>query len=119
MWVNLSFVALGGALGAMTRYLLALIIPLTKPFMMGVMVANLLGCFLLGVYIGLDAQNSYPSWVKLLVLTGFLGGLTTFSSLMLDFVLILENQDIIWAIGMILISLIGGYILFYLGKMLV
>jgi CrcB protein len=72
-------VGLGGALGAISRFLLSLWFNPKDGFPYGTLFANALGCLLLG-FLGIYlASRSTPEW-RLFVTTGFLGALTTFST---------------------------------------
>jgi CrcB protein len=81
-------VALGGALGAMSRYAIGLATQalLGKQFAWGTLIANVLGCFLVGivgqrVFALESAQEHAPAhFLRVAVMVGFLGGLTTFSA---------------------------------------
>lgn len=76
-------VALGGALGAVSRYLLGLLTVSRwgSAFPFGTLMANFIGCFIIGLFMTLVLArlDISPYW-RLLVVTGFCGGLTTFSS---------------------------------------
>ncbi|WP_422648495.1 fluoride efflux transporter CrcB [Cupriavidus sp. H18C1] len=80
----LGFVAVGvgAAIGAWLRWLFSLLWNAANPALpYGTLAANLLGGFLIGVAVGFfDAHASLPPAWRLLVITGFLGGLTTFST---------------------------------------
>ena len=75
-------ISAGAALGAVMRWLLGLslnaLFPTIPP---GTLVANLLGAYLIGIALALFAQHPAlaPEW-RLLLITGFLGSLTTFST---------------------------------------
>ncbi|MEO0414795.1 MAG: fluoride efflux transporter CrcB, partial [Verrucomicrobiota bacterium] len=77
------FVAIGGALGALSRYWLAGWIDGQKgsAFPLGILAANVLGCLLFGLLFALGETRQLwsESW-RLLIFTGFLGSLTTFST---------------------------------------
>ncbi|MBF9035783.1 fluoride efflux transporter CrcB [Rhodobacterales bacterium HKCCE2091] len=86
-------VALGGALGASCRYLAGVGIVRAfghMPFPLGVIGVNVVGSFLMGVFVGLAAQRGLTH-VAPLVATGFLGGFTTFSSFSLEAVTLWER----------------------------
>ena len=72
-------VALGGALGSALRYLTALLLArhYTGSIPLATLVVNLVGCFLIGLLIGLCSDTSH---LRLLFITGFCGGFTTFST---------------------------------------
>ena len=92
MTVNLISVALGGALGAVLRYLVAVAaFRLTGPgFPLGVLSVNILGSFLMGLFVVLAAERSLTH-LSPLVMTGFLGGFTTFSAFSLEAVTLFER----------------------------
>jgi CrcB protein len=107
----ISFLAVGcGAfIGACLRYLLALTLtPVFPTIPLGTLAANLLGGFLMGLVLGLFAQFQTlpPEW-RLLVATGFLGGLTTFSAFSAETVSLLLRQQYAWAAGAIGLHLVG------------
>lgn len=80
----LGFVAVGvgAAIGAWLRWLFALLWNAANPALpYGTLAANLLGGFLIGIAVGFfDHHAGLPPAWRLLVITGFLGGLTTFST---------------------------------------
>ena len=74
---NLLFVALGGAGGSVLRYLLSNI---NTSFPWGTFAVNVLGSFLIGLLVGLMSKGVLSPEMKLLLVTGFCGGFTTFST---------------------------------------
>ncbi len=106
---------LGGGLGAIARYALALLIPHTEgkiPY--AILVSNLLGCFLIGIAYG-AIKSHHPQWAYPLIITGFLGGFTTFSSFALDTHNHITGGFHGVALVYIAITVIGGLSLTYLG----
>ena len=106
-----SLGAVGGALGR--YYLGGWITQITglATFPIGTMGVNLLGCFLMGTFISLSArQITMPSEIRLLVATGLLGSLTTFSSYELETVDLIDaegwHQDVLYWIGSPLLGLV-------------
>lgn len=83
--MNALLIFLGGGLGALSRWGLSTgIQKLTiktalAKFPLGILACNLLGCFLIGCVFGYFAQKN-PAWAFPLLVTGFLGGFTTFST---------------------------------------
>ncbi|MCQ8782454.1 fluoride efflux transporter CrcB [Mangrovibrevibacter kandeliae] len=93
---NILLVAVGGALGAVSRHLvgLATLRAFGPSFPAGTMVVNLVGAFVMGVFIEVLARRWGASTeLKLLIATGFLGGFTTFSSFALDAAVLWERGD--------------------------
>lgn len=97
MFLTLSQVALGGALGAMLRYLtnVAAMRALGPGFPFGTMIVNILGSFLMGVIVVVLAKRGGNDLAPLLM-TGILGGFTTFSAFSLD-ALTLWERGAAWA----------------------
>lgn len=85
MLLNLSLVALGGALGSCLRYLcgLALLRAFATGFPLGVLPLNVIGSFLMGLFVVYAHQRGYMLG-NLFVMTGLLGGFTTFSAFSLE-----------------------------------
>ena len=83
---------------------------------MGTLLANLIGGYLIGIAIAFFGNNPNlsPEW-KLLVITGFLGGLTTFSSFSAEVVGLLQRGEVTWALGTALLHLVGSLVLTFLG----
>lgn len=76
---QLLLVTLGGAIGSALRYLTALLLArhYTGSIPLATLAVNLVGCFLIGLLIGLCSDTSH---LRLLFITGFCGGFTTFST---------------------------------------
>lgn len=110
-------VGLGAALGAWSRWGLGILLnPLFRPMPLGTLAANLIGGYLVGVAVGVFHINSgLPPAVKLFAITGFLGGLTTFSSFSAEVVERLLSQQPGWALAMAGMHLAGSLAATYLG----
>lgn len=81
--MNAVLVFVGGGIGALSRYLLGLAAARLwgAGFPFGTLAANMIGVFLIGLFFGLVERHSFLTGsARLLFVTGFLGGLTTFSS---------------------------------------
>ena len=98
--VNIVAVGLGAAIGAWLRWLLSLALNLIVPTLpLGTLVVNLAGGFMIGVAFAYFAAqlNSAPYW-RLFVITGFLGGLTTFSAFSAEAMVLLQRGQYGWAL---------------------
>jgi len=114
--MTVIMIAIGGALGSVARYLTVLGATrlMGAGFPYGTMIVNVLGSLLMGVAVALlldKMDGSEPSrWVPF-VMTGFLGGFTTFSAFSLDSYLLLENGRLgammTYAVVSVVLSLIG------------
>ncbi|MBX3634844.1 MAG: fluoride efflux transporter CrcB [Rubrivivax sp.] len=99
MFPSMLAVAAGAALGALLRWVLALsldaLFPLLPP---GTLAANLLGGYLVGLAVAwLAARPDLPATWRLFLITGALGGLTTFSGFSVEVVGLLQQQHWRWA----------------------
>ena len=115
---KLLVVALGGGLGASTRYLVANYaaqkLGVTFPY--GTLIVNVTGCFIIGLFMTLTTEKFIVSpYLRLLVSVGFLGGLTTFSSYSYETFKLLEEASYLLAFYNILTNLIIGFFATYLG----
>ena len=86
-------VFIGAGFGACLRYILGLgLNPMFPPVPLGTLAANLLGAYLAGAIASfLLLRTGYPDAMRLFLITGFLGGLTTFSSFSLEMVALLNG----------------------------
>lgn len=102
-------VGVGAALGAWLRWLLGMAMnPLFPTLPLGTLAANLLGGFLMGLAMGALAHyhSLSPQW-RLFITTGFLGGLTTFSTFSAEAVTLLLRQQYGWFAAHVGIHVIG------------
>jgi len=106
-------VGAGAALGAWLRWGLALWLSSLHAYVQaGTLAANLAGGYLIGIAIAFFSHNPQltPEW-RLFVVTGFLGGLTTFSSFSGESVVLLQRGDYGWALAHTLLHLAGSILL--------
>lgn len=115
--MNWLLVALGGAIGAVSRYGLgSYFIKSSSTFPWATWCINLLGCFLAGVFFAFSQQ--YPTLqnnARLFLMVGILGGFTTFSSFGLETFNLLREGQVMWAIGYAVSSVMLGVILLAVG----
>ncbi len=114
-----SFLAigLGAAFGARMRWGLGLWLnPALPQLPLGTLTANLLGGYLIGLAIAFFMQHPgiSPEW-RLLVITGFLGGLTTFSTFSAETVTLLLRGQYMWGMGIIAAHMGGSLLMTVLG----
>ena len=107
-WSGFIAVGVGAAVGAWLRWGLGMALnPLFPTLPLGTLAANLIGGLLIGFAMELLTQHAVlPPEVRLLVVTGFLGGLTTFSTFSAEVVTLLLRREWLW--GSITI---GGHVL--------
>lgn len=104
-------VFIGGGTGSVARWLLSLKLnPMHHAIPLGTLTANLAGAFIIGA--GLAWFNRLPQvdpvW-KLLITTGFCGGLTTFSTFSSEVVFLLQAGKFSWALLNIAVNLLGSF----------
>jgi fluoride exporter len=114
-------VGAGAALGAWLRWgLSAALNHVTPNLPLGTLASNIIGGYLIGVAVEVLVNHSLlsPEW-RLFIITGFLGGLTTFSTFSAEAVGLLSREQYGWAIALIGAHLAGSLIMTVLGIMTV
>jgi CrcB protein len=117
MWKSIAAICIGASLGALLRWWLGArlnaLFPTIPP---GTLVANLVGGYIIGLAIAFFALYSAlaPEW-RLLVITGFCGGLTTFSTYSAEIVVLLQQGRVLWALGAATIHLAGSVLMTFAG----
>ena len=116
--IQAFLVAVGGAIGSVLRYYVSqLALRIAGPaFPWGTLTVNVVGCFIIGVFAEMIVRRFDASpELRLLLITGFLGGLTTFSSFSLDAISLCERGAtvasavyIAASVGLSLAAVIGG-----------
>ena len=117
MLFSVASICAGASLGALLRWFLAGRLNPMHPFLPpGTLVANLIGGYLVGVAVALFAAlpGLSPQW-RLFVITGFLGGLTTFSTFSAEVVEQLQQGRPGWALATAALHLAGSLALTVLG----
>ena len=117
MWKSIVAICVGASLGALLRWWLGTqlnsIFPTIPP---GTLIANLVGGYIIGLAIGFFAALPAlsPEW-RLLIITGFCGGLTTFSTFSAELVTLLQQGRALWACGAVAAHLAGSVIMTFAG----
>jgi CrcB protein len=117
MWLSILAIFFGAGLGALLRAgFNVLTIGLASIIPMGTLLSNMVGGYLVGLAVAFFGNNPQlsPEW-RLLVVTGFLGGLTTFSSFSAEVVGFIQRGEFTWALGTAMLHLVGSLILTFLG----
>lgn len=115
--VSLAGIGLGAALGAWLRWLLGLWLnPLLPTLPLGTLAANLLGGYLMGLAMAwLLPHPAVPDALRLALITGFLGALTTFSAFSAEAVTLLGRGAWLWFIAHVGAHLVGALTMTALG----
>ena len=110
-------ICVGASIGALLRYGLGLSMNSIFPTMpLGTFFANILGGFLMGIFMGLiKNQSFFPDALKLAIATGFLGSLTTFSTFSAETVTLLTHGQYLWSSIMIISHVAGSIFATFLG----
>ena len=120
-WQQLALVMLGGALGAAGRFWLggAMLRQLGSGFPWGTLAANLLGSFLAGfIVVWLEGRGQAAWYWRAFLIVGLLGGLTTYSALMLECLLFAREERNGMLFGYLGFTLIAGVLLVWAGAWL-
>lgn len=108
--INLLSVAVGGALGSMARFGVGAaflrFVPGSFAFPWGTLAVNVLGGFLIGLCVN-SLPRDHQLWY--LIVTGFLGGFTTFSAFSLETVAMLRSQQYLYAFAYIALSILLSF----------
>jgi len=117
MWKSIAAVSVGSSLGALLRWWLGMRLNAQfPPIPPGTLAANLIGGYVVGVAVALFATFSAlaPEW-RLFVITGFCGGLTTFSTFSAEVVTLLQQGRGSWALAAMATHLGGSLLMTLLG----
>ena len=110
-------ISLGASLGAILRWVLGLVLDsMSVAITMGTLAANWIGGFLIGVAMAFFSAHTElsPQW-RLLIITGFLGGLTTFSSFSAEMTLMIQEGRLSIALITVMLHVVGSILMTFLG----
>ena len=117
MWKSILAISVGASSGALLRWLLgSRFNPLFPTIPLGTLAANLIGAYVIGAAAALFASfaSIAPEW-RLLVITGFCGGLTTFSTFSAETSTLLQQGRALWACAAIAVHVGGSLVLTFAG----
>lgn len=113
MWNSIAALAVGSVLGGFSRWKLGLKLNSIFPTLpLGTLSANLIAGYVIGVAVAYFAQapGVAPEW-RLLIITGFCGGLSTFSTFSAEIVALLQQGRFTWAMGAIAVHVAGSVVM--------
>lgn len=113
------YVAAGGACGATCRFLLSYLPVSDRGLPLSTFLANLIGCFLIGIIAVKGEARGWDENLLLFLKTGFCGGLTTFSTFSAETMAMAEKGHITTAALYVAATVAAGFIALYLGGQLV
>lgn len=126
-WIAFLSVGLGGAAGAIARYAVTILLQRSAGSIpLGTLASNLVGCLLMGMLARLaittewfNAAGLFPDHYRLIFAVGFCGSFTTLSALVFESSELLGGGHTAAMGAYLLASIIGGFLCFYLGFLLV
>jgi CrcB protein len=118
MFKTLLFIGIGGAIGSILRYLTSVIVTKfwANQFPLATLITNVLGCFIIGLFIGLLEKNNLAnSSLKWFLITGLCGGYTTFSAFGFENYSLFQSNNSSLAYIYIAMSVLVGIFAVWLG----
>lgn len=118
MWKSVVVISLGASCGALLRWWFGMQLNALFPSIpLGTLTSNLLGAYVIGAAVAIFASSSAiaPEW-RLLIMTGFCGGLTTFSTFSVELATLVKQGEALWS-GAIIMAHVAGSLLMSLAGM--
>ncbi|MDR0541553.1 MAG: fluoride efflux transporter CrcB [Dysgonamonadaceae bacterium] len=113
---QLILVGLGGGIGSVVRFLVSKIPFAQGSFPWATLIVNIAGCFIIGLLIGLSVKHRFlDANMRILLVTGFCGGFTTFSTFSAENVYLYQSGDYLRLALYVLLSVIVGFAAVLLG----
>lgn len=119
---DILLVGLGGGVGSVARFLCQRSVSAWYPhaFPFGTLIVNFLGCFLIGLLLGLmEKGNIVKPELRLLLLTGFCGGFTTFSAFAAENIQLLKDGRLLYFTIYLVASVVLGILATFAGLSIV
>jgi CrcB protein len=119
---SILLVGVGGFVGSVARYLVAILfssqVPSVFPF--ATLTVNIVGCFLIGILFALSDRGNVlsPEW-RILLTTGFCGGFTTFSTFSYESLRLMQDGEYLYLAAYVFVSVFVGLAATYIGITLV
>lgn len=120
MWEIIA-VAVGGSVGSVSRYLVSqfMAAKFGADLPYGTFIVNVVGCLIIGAFMTLATEKFIvSSYWRLIVVVGFVGGLTTFSSFSYETLKLLENASLSYALSNVAFNLLFGFSATWIGIVL-
>jgi len=119
---NIFLVGLGGLIGNIARYLVAVLFAgqFTSSLPLATFTVNIVGCFAIGILFALSDRGNIlsPEW-RVFLTTGFCGGFTTFSTFSYESIKLIQDGEFLYLALYVALSVIVGFAATYLGIVLV
>ena len=118
MFKTILFIAIGGAIGSILRFLTTVLVSKfwSNHFPLATFMVNVGGCFLIGISMGFLTKHALDnSNLKWFLVTGFCGGFTTFSAFGIENVTLLQNNNTILAFAYMAVSILISLFAVWLG----
>lgn len=110
-FLNICLVFLGGGLGSVLRFCISNYVKSEGGFPWATFITNLMACFIIGILVSLSLKSHLTSNQRLLLITGFCGGFSTFSTYSYETMALIQNGNY-WLAGVYVVSSIVFGLLF-------
>lgn len=111
----LLIVSAGGAIGAALRFIISKVFVSSSSVFTYVALVNIIGCLVAGLLAGYIDKHIHSETTRLFLITGILGGFTTFSAFSLDVLNLINKGKTLESVVYILISVLGSLLAVFIG----